>query len=220
MNDPILITGCARSGTSLIAGIVNMCGAFGGKMSGPTPNNKKGMFENTYIRDKLVKPYLKDLGADPLGQGPLPTFEQIVAHPFVNLGFEVDKVMSKEGFKKGPWFYKGAKMCLVWTQWAKAFPKAQWVIVRRKDEDIIASCLRTSFMRKYTNEEGWKKWVNHHKECFHEMRLSMPDQLVEIWPEEVIKGDLEPIKNMISWLGLKWNDTKIRELITPELWHV
>ena len=38
MKDPILITGCARSGTSMIAGVINICGAFGGDMAGPNAN--------------------------------------------------------------------------------------------------------------------------------------------------------------------------------------
>jgi hypothetical protein len=70
MRPPILITGCARSGTSMTAGIVHICGAFGGRMSGPTPNNRKGMFENEEVRNQIVKPYLSSIGADPLGQKP------------------------------------------------------------------------------------------------------------------------------------------------------
>ena len=44
MKEPILITGCARSGTSMVAGIINMSGAFGGVMAGPNKNNQKGNF--------------------------------------------------------------------------------------------------------------------------------------------------------------------------------
>ena len=43
MKNPIIITGCARSGTSLTAGVINICGAGGGEMSGATIYNKKGM---------------------------------------------------------------------------------------------------------------------------------------------------------------------------------
>ena len=72
MNDPILITGAARSGTSMVAGAINICGAFGGNMRGPNKNNEKGMFENVRIVQNLTKPYLRGIGADQLGQYPLP----------------------------------------------------------------------------------------------------------------------------------------------------
>jgi len=39
---PILVVGAARSGTSLVAGIINMSGAFGGVMAGPQKSNQKG----------------------------------------------------------------------------------------------------------------------------------------------------------------------------------
>jgi len=39
MKSPILIVGAARSGTSLVAGIINMSGAFGGIMAGPQKSN-------------------------------------------------------------------------------------------------------------------------------------------------------------------------------------
>ena len=50
---PIFVTGAARSGSGMIAGTFVKCGAFGGVMS-----NKRGMYENDHIRDKIVKPYL------------------------------------------------------------------------------------------------------------------------------------------------------------------
>ena len=48
---PILVTGCARSGTSLVAGIVNICGAFGGVTRPGNPANEKGLFENISIQE-------------------------------------------------------------------------------------------------------------------------------------------------------------------------
>ena len=75
-NRPILVTGCARSGTSMTAGIIDLCEAWGGITSGPNRNNRKGMFENASIRNNLVKPFLANIGADPMGQSPLPDVEK------------------------------------------------------------------------------------------------------------------------------------------------
>lgn len=213
MIPPILITGCARSGTSMTAGIVNMCGAFGGKMSGPTMYNKKGMFENEYIRNHIVKPYLKTINADPMGQDPLPNPLQL--RTFDRLSALVEFVMKKEGYQDGPWFYKGAKMCLIWSIWRMNFRKAKWIIVRRDDQDIINSCMKTGFMRAYKNESGWQKWIDVHKERFEEMHLSALN-VREVWPSKFIAGDFTEIKDCIEWLGLKWNDD-IYDFITPAL---
>jgi len=212
---PILVTGCARSGTSLVAGIIHLCGAFGGNLLGPWEYNKKGQFENLYIRENMVKPYLNAIMADPRGQRPLPVAESVPV--IIDWHEYFLEVMVEQGYIDGPIFYKGAKMCLMWPVWSTAFPKAKWIIVRRDDKGIIASCLRAPFMTAYTDEEGWQYWVNHHKLCWNEMRDAELD-IFEIWTPPLIDGDLSGAKEMIQWLGLEWDEEKIDEFVSPELW--
>lgn len=227
MKEPILITGCARSGTSMVAGIINICGAFGGNMSGPNQNNAKGMFENVRIRQSIVKPYYISLGVDRLGQYPLPDINDLQIPP----GWKdrVEQVFIDEGYEKGPWMYKGAKMCQHWPVWNYAFPEAKWVIVRRKTPDIIRSCMRTGFMRAFSkpqhqravgaiNEyEGWFWWVQQHVDRFQEM-VNEELQTVQVWPERMVDGDFGQIQEMIEWLGLEWREDEVRAFIEPKLW--
>jgi len=224
---PILITGAARSGTSLSAGIINICGAFGGRMSGPTRNNKKGMFENARIRNQILKPYLRGIGMDPLGQYPLPDPENLLPQP--DLKKQVEQIMVEDGYKDGPWMYKGAKACLTWPLWSKAFPDAKWVIVRRKTNDIVASCLKTNFMRAFSSKnfqkcagvdneiDGWTWWVEQHIRRFKEM-VDSGLNCMEVWPEKMVKGDYTQSKDMIEWLGLEWKEEEVKSFIDPKLW--
>jgi len=153
MEAPILITGCARSGTSMTAGILDRCGAYGGNLlMGHSRANRKSFYENREIRDNILKPYLMLCGADPLGQKPLPQPQALL--PLANLRSKIEQIFKFQGYKDGPWYYKGSKMCLVWPTFHTAFPEAKWVIVRRRDEDIVYSCMRTAFMRAYRKPEG------------------------------------------------------------------
>lgn len=222
LDKPILITGCARSGTSMTAGIIYHCGAWGGEMSGPNNNNKKGMFENHAIRQNLTKPQLKKAGFDPMGQYPLPTDEYLKT-----ITDEQGKVWKRrvitllkaQGLLDGmQWFYKGAKMCLVWPLWAKAFPDAQWVIVRRDDSDIASSCMRTSFMRAYNTSEGWKTWIDIHKKRFQEMKDAGLN-VIEVVPGDIIRdGDFSQIHKVIKRADLTWDVPAIKDFVTPTLW--
>ncbi len=226
MKAPILITGCARSGTSMVAGIINLRGAFGGKMSGPTSTNAKGMFENARIRNEIVKPYLTSIGVDKMGQYPLPNIEEMV----IPTGWKrkVEAIIQEEGYEDGPWMYKGAKMCLHWPIWNYAFPDAKWIIVRRKPSDIINSCLRTGFMSAFTRQgnqravgalnswEGWLWWVHQHEDRFREMMNAGLNCKV-IWPERMVEGNYQQINEMLEWLGLEW-DSGITDFIEPKLW--
>jgi len=214
-NTPIIVTGCARSGTSLVAGIISLCGAWTGKVTGPTQWNKKGQFENEYIRDHLTKPYLRKIGVDPMGQNPLPTLDQIQPEP--DWRDKVTKAMRDQGYPwRMPWMFKGAKACLIWPVWHTAFPDAKWVIVRREDEKNIDSCMRTSFMRKHKTREGWQCWIDHHKQCFQQM-VDADLDVYEIWPS----ANLEYINTywaLINYLRLTWNEKAVREFIDPNLW--
>jgi len=226
MPAPTFVTGCARSGTSMVAGVIGLCGAFGGNMSGPNKNNEKGMFENAEIRNNLVKPWLRERGLDPLGQFPLPKIDCMnIPNDWKT---RVEKVMMDEGYKEGPWFYKGAKACLMWPIWAHAFPDAKWIIVRRRSADIANSCINTSFMRAFQREsfrqqvgaaderEGWLWWVHEHEKRFVEM-IEHGMNVKQVWPERMVQNDFSQMMETIDWLRLPWNNTAL-EFVSPKLW--
>jgi len=226
MKDPILITGCARSGTSMVAGVINLCGAFGGNMSGPNKNNAKGMFENVVIRNSIVKSYLRGIGMDPLGQFPLPNIDKLSIPN--NWKRRIEFVIKKEGYENGPWMYKGAKMCLMWPIWNHAFPNAKWIIVRRRTGDIVSSCFKTSFMRAYqkthvqkaigvdNERDGWIWWVRQHEKRFVEMIIEGLNVKI-VWPERMVSGDYRQMMDTIEWLGLEWK-SEVLSFIDPKLW--
>jgi hypothetical protein len=205
----------------MTAGTIHLCGTFGGKMSGPNHNNKKGMFENTAIRNNIIKPFLvNQLNVDRLGQHPLPDIRQ--CHELSGAWWDTIKrrtesIMREHGYTGGPWFYKGAKMCLMWPIWHAAFPKAHWIIVQRKREGIIQSCLRTGFMRAYRDADGWGRWIDAHLERFSEMQAAGLDiHFVE--PEKMIDGDFDEIRRTVRELGLAWNGDAVKDFVSAALW--
>lgn len=182
-------------------------------MSGPTAYNKKGMFENSFIRERIVKPYLDSIGADKLGQNPLPDQSKIV--PNKDFTKSIVDIFLAEGYKEGPIFYKGAKMCLMWKMWHDGFPHANWVIVRRPDESIINSCMDTPFMRKNTTRDEWQKWIDYHKERFYELKDL---GAIEIWSNRLIEGDFSEISTAIEKSGVNFRESIAREFIDSTLW--
>lgn len=96
----------------------------GGEMIAGDRWNPGGYFENRYIREQIIKPYLINCGADPLGQKAFP-------RTLVPWTYEFDVE-----------FYKDCKLALIW----EALPEAKWIVVRRPDDEIMQSCERTPFM--------------------------------------------------------------------------
>jgi hypothetical protein len=213
----------------MVAGVINMCGAFCGNVSGPTRNNQRGMYENARIRNALVKPYLEQHGWDRMGQYPLPAIDNLTIP--LDWNKKVLKVLEDEGYKgncKQPWMYKGAKMCLFWPVWHFAFPQARWVIVRRRTGDIISSCLKTNFMRAFRHKafqhavgakneaDGWLWWVHEHEKRFVEM-INEGLNCKIVWPERMVQGDYSQMMELIDWLGLEWK-SEVLSFIDPKLW--
>ncbi len=216
---PILITGAARSGTSITGGIVHKCGAWGGRMQADVFNhNKRAMYENGELRDVLLKPLLSSIGADPKGQNPLPSMATVKKANSDIWREKILRIISKQGYKDNCiWFYKDAKMCLMYSLWHSAFPNAKWILVRRRDEDIVNSCLRTGFMRAYGESKGWHRWVLEHEKLFVQMKEDGLD-IMEVYPQRMIDGNFTEIKSVIKWLGLTWKEKEVRVSIHPELW--
>lgn len=219
---PILITGAARSGTSMTAGVIGICGAWGGEVKGSSQHNPKGFFENREIRNEVVKPILRAMGFDPLGQRPLPyipMFKQMSDEKVGRIKKSILDIIKNQGYKGDiRWYYKGAKMCLMWPLWNRMFPEADWVIVRRDAEEIVYSCLKTSFMKAYKKRSGWLKWVAAHERRFEEMHDEKM-KIREIWPSRMVNGDFTEMQSLINAYDLKWSQEKVVNFIDPGLWR-
>jgi len=217
---PIFVTGCPRSGTSLYCGCLDRSGANGGEICGATQANPKGQYENSVIRNQVLKPLLREMDADPLGQKPLPDPEKVETFDKSNLRQLVYDTLINQGLQEDEiWYIKVCKATLVWPVFNRHFPDARWIIVRRDKEDIVNSCIKTGFMRKRTSKNSWRDWVDHHVARFEEMKNTCPDRVMEVWPTELINGNFDNIKYSIEWLGLKWNEDVILDWVDKKIWH-
>ncbi len=215
LDSPILVTGVPRSGTSMTSGLIHQAGAWGGDMFGSTPDNVKGFFENKKLREDITKGYLVENGIDPMGQKDLPSLLQRM--DFSNeertekLASDVKSIIQQQGYKDGPWFYKGAKISLMWGVWAAAFPFARWVLIRRKTEGIVSSCIRTGFMRVHSNSTDWTSWVEEYEAGFEQMRFELCPH--ELWYEDIVEGRWDGLQTMIQDFDLSWEPEKILDFI-------
>lgn len=219
MIDPILITGALRSGTSMIAGAIHTCGAWGGHINTYSDVNRRGLYENAEISQSLIKGYLRLLRMDPMGQYPLPILnnpelvEKVIEDGRKWWASKIESVMNRQGYTNGPWFVKSAKICLIWPLWNSAFRNAKWIIVRRNTDDIISSCMHTGYMRAYKTFDGWRYWTYEHEKKFTEMKMSCLN-IKEVWPQKIIDGDFSEIKYVANWLNLAYNEDNLKDFFS------
>jgi len=211
---PILITGCARSGTSMVAGAL---AASGLNFGAPRylnlkkgPNQPRGFIEHKRVKKVIVKPLLKSMGADPLGQHPLPPRRVIST---VDDGMWVRRTLP--GLLDPGRAYKDAKLLLLWPIFRQAFPAAQWIIVRRDRMAIAESCERTSFMRKRQGVGAWLDWVDDHLQRIEDLKGSGVSYC-EVWPDP---ARMEPWRDVVEFAGLAWNEDAVRRALVPGAWQ-
>jgi hypothetical protein len=218
-NKPIFVLGLPRSGTSMISGSLGICGAWtGSTVPGGFPENPKGFFEHTTIREHVTKKMLADLGYDPLGVRKLPPVD--IQIEVIGLSDIIKNILEKDGYEHNkPWLLKDPKLTLVWPIYKKAFPDATWLVVWRDEEGSINSCLRARFMNQQSQDrEFWKKFAKEYQIRIDALKRSGANVL-EISSPEVISGHFEHLRKIVSQLGLTFKESELREFISPAFWH-
>jgi len=209
-HNPIFITGVERSGSTIIARILDLCNVSSG--------NCNNMFENVIINE-FNTDYLKNFSL---------TFPKTADIDIpIRWKGAVDGVLLVENCLDKPYMVKSAMLARLWPIWNYAYPDAKWLIVRRRTGDVIQSCLKTGYMKTFKSsenllslgftkeEEGWLWWIHQYENKFVEMIKAGLNCRV-IWPERMVTGNYEQMYETIEWLGLKWNE-QIPNIIDPLL---
>lgn len=197
----------------MIAGCLHVCGAYVGPEM-PHHERERSMYEYKRIVEEVERPYLESIGADPLGQYPLPDTPTTVVPP--TWRDDVLRILEEDGYDgHAPWVVKSSRTALIWHVWHYAFPHARWVIVRRRTGDIIDSCMHTQYMRAMkdpkvleqigveSERDGWLWWVRQHERRFVQMIEHGLDVKI-LWPERMVYADFMQLYELTDWLGLDW----------------
>jgi len=212
MKPPVLITGCARSGTSMVCGVLHASGLdFGGPLYMKRRSYQpRGYWEHRTVREKVLKPLLVRLKADPRGQDPLPP--RVIRPGEREVARFRRKVRRALG---GAEAYKDAKILLTWEYWRRSFPYARWVLVRRETDAIVRSCLRAPFMKRRRTRADWTAWVEEHRQRMSDLRRSGAD-ILEIWPDA---SRPYTFRDLVMELGLEYDEERVKAALVPKAWH-
>ena len=217
VNQPILITGCPRSGAGIIAGIVSLCGACGGMM------NK--LYENKEIKNRIVSPLLQLIKADTDGYYPLPYH-----YPVKNWSNDIHSAMIRQGVNlTKEWFYNDSRMLLLQDIFINSFPNAKWIVVVRDRESIIKGCMKNESMQVFKDttilealqlpdeQSGWGWLIDQYNILIYQLRMKLGSNLITIEPTALLNGDLTPLKTMLEWINLPFKETEINEFLKLKL---
>lgn len=202
----------------MVAGLLGLSGLWLGHTVPGGQENIRGFFENVILRERVQKEILRQGRFDPLGVQRLPP---PAWHPSVKtLRAVVAAALDAQQYDgRQVWGFKDAKLTLTWRIWHEHFPRARWVIVRRSSDEVIASCLRTSFMKLHSGDPAfWHRFVADYLE-----RLAALQQAVG-WSRVIAAGDVAAgrftaLEQLIGELGLTWRPDAARAFLAPDHWN-
>lgn len=219
--DPIIVTGVPRSGISLVAAALEVCGAWNGAKRTGSVDGRGG--ENERLRERVIKPVLRGLGADASGYRNFPktgAIDRAIAEAVMDsIRDRVDRIIQEQGYVGDvPWLYADSRAVLLWRILVGAFPASQWIVARRADEEIIRSCDRTKWMKRTGDgRAAWDRMILAYRAQIKALREA--HGVVHcVNPGRMIHGDHEEMRGVAEKVGVSWNDTAIGDLFSPIAW--
>jgi hypothetical protein len=196
----IFVTGVPRSGTSLTVKILRALGAVTGEVN--------VLYENTHVRENVLKPLIAANGGDPLGQKSFPDLDTVEA-----IGL-AQKLANYIGVTMGPkTLYKDPKITLVWPAFAEAFPDAKWIVVRREMESQIDALIRVPFITVHGEDrEAWRRWIMEYE--WRLDRLVAETGAIEVRPADFI-GDPAAFEPAARHAGLPFDASAVANAVDP-----
>jgi len=211
--DPILVTGFPRSGTSLVAGMLWQCGAWADTAGRkPDEHNPRGYFESPAMNGAQAGLSLRAVeGGEALGRawGPATFRDRVV------------RALRVRGWLSGPWLFKATAICTSLDCWRAAFPGARYVVVRRAQDECVASAMRVPMCRAYGDEAFWRRaWEAYRP---HLDRVAAEKAATTVWPGELLSAQVatgevpEVWEQLAGCCGLEWGPAAAR-FVEPGLW--
>lgn len=193
-NSPIFIAAPTRSGTTMLAWLLHLHGAWIGEAKitkAPETNSLVGT-ENIHIK-KYLRSLSRSVSPEEIRQ---------------DLLFLVET--------DGPWLVKTAQLLLKWDRLHKAFPNAKWLLPSRQLKDIVDSAMRHPGM-KHRGRDAHTSIVLQHVRFQHLVAQHCNALWVDM--NALATRDMLEAKQVVDFCGLKF-DTKLWDgWVKPEMWH-
>lgn len=209
---PLFVCGIPRSGTSMVMRILAAQGLWLGQTIPGNADNPQGYYENRLLRDTHLKGILSALGADPRGVSPLPRTEALP--PVPGLAHRLSHAITQQGYDgTAHWGFKDPKLTLLWPLFARAFPAATWLIVRRRRQDVMTSLSRASFMRHHSSSpDYWQPFCA----AYQDRLDSLAGSGVAVFAADadaIAKGDFRDLATLCTALGLPFSASSAQDAL-------
>lgn len=227
----IIIASGPRYRSSLLAGMIDQCGAFGGCLIDAGKANPTGFFENRAIKELCVIRYIETFFAGKRKRNgrrkhiypnlaPVPFEEEYKWYMPPMFRERVLEIFRRDGWDgEQTLYFKLPLAILMAPVWHYAFPEAKWIVLERPANEV----------REALIEQGWMPPIPEGKEDTHGYAyISMYERALEAiksksdinWKPidmlRILNRDFSELQQVIKWAGMEWNPAAADMVKTPE----
>jgi hypothetical protein len=215
----VCVLGMHRSGTSLVARLLNLLGVDLGpeeSLMQPTQDNAVGYWEHQRIID-LNDDVLARLGGT--WYDPPPIAPEVFAGPdFADLRRTARRLVAQDFGSSRLWGWKDPRSCLVLPFWQLVVPSARYVICLRNPADVARSMARAIDRV----DSGLELWLRYTSDMLTHTR-GHPRLL--LFYEDVVRDWREELARLASFIGARkrlekaTREAKAEKLVDGKLWR-
>lgn len=208
---PILIAGPARSGTSMIANLFYRHGVWIGEAG---KSKAVPIEENVGTENILIKNLLRELLRK------LEHRDKEILLPSIYTD-KVDSKKLKDRIEKivperGRWLIKTSLLLHFSDVFRKIYPEAYWVLPRRNEEDILAGVRNHPVMRKRQWDTGKLVGISHNRQSMIAGVLGI--RTIMVSPDRIIQ-EPKAASKLVQFCGLSFDKVAYERAISRKRWR-
>ncbi len=215
----LLILGMHRSGTSLLARLLQQCGIdIGGRLLGGSAGNEHGHWEDAFAVE-LHERLLALMGRR-WDEVPVPSADAVTSAVRKGDRDSLERYLRKDRARQGLWAVKDPRLSLFTSLWVQAagaakVPLAALLMVRHPVEVAQSLAVRDGIPRG----QGLLLWLDYTIAALERsgdipLRVGTYDELMES-PARL----LERVRSLPGWSGLEIDPQAIAEVVQPDQRH-
>ena len=213
----IFVIGCPRSGTSMTAAILHLCGAWG--RLAVDGNVRSSGFHLQVLDNKVLEPALS-LGGNAVKKGrfTLPNLPLIPSR-IESLRDRIHGVLHGLSWNNQTYVIRSRLLLPFVRSLLDQMPEARIILVRRSPEAIGNASVKTGWMAAVAERKWWQDYAKLYNAELHNLELIQDPRVMTLYPSSYLRGDLEDVKAVVKLCGLTWTkeaDALLNELGTEE----
>ena len=204
--NPILIAGPPRSGTTMLAGLLNYHGVWigEGRTTHYPGTNPEFVSENQEIKN-ILKSQAQKIGYTnwgvPLSDG--------------CSGSEMKCLLEQIVPEGSPWLIKTSWTLLFYDFFIEAYPEARWVFPRRNLRKVLDSMNRHPGMRRRSNKQ--KNQFIRALGTRQSFISGQVDTYINVDVEAISRRDMDEIERLFNFLEMEVNESIVNDWINPKI---